>query len=148
MALHIQLLNKRPLSFRDTTFLHSTLAIFLNFFHPDLIFTVTAFCTPPPKLRISSKYENLITFSITSPSRVTSPSLLALPVKPEHFLLTKSTALLRLFHIPEHFCTCLFQGHNDTLPSSGTEPRVRQPCSCKLACLSTELHRRQLGYKI
>ena len=53
--------------------------------------------------------KELLMFSITSPPNVTSPSTLALPVEPEHFLHTKSTALLRHFHIPKHFqCSQLF----------------------------------------
>ena len=45
---------------------------------------VTVFCTLP-ELKTFLMYENLVTFSITLSSSVTTPLFLALPVEPEHF---------------------------------------------------------------
>ena len=86
--------------YSSKTFLNSTHAISSNFFHLDLV-SVTAFCIPP-ELR-TSKFKNFVTFFITSSSSTASPSSSVLPVKPEHFMLTKSVALLRHFRIPEQF---------------------------------------------
>ena len=80
-------------SFNDTTFLQTTLAIFLNFFDLNLVLTVTAFCTSP-ELRTSPRYENLFSFSIILPFSVMSQSSSAFPAEPEYFLHIKSTYYL------------------------------------------------------
>ena len=69
---------------------------------------MTGSCSLPPKLKTSLRYKNLVIFSNTSPSSVTT-LLPTLPVEPEHFC-TKFVVLLRLFRIPEHFL-CYQQLH-------------------------------------
>ena len=60
--------------FCSTTVLHCSLATSFNFFHPDLIFAVTASCTPFPELKTYQKYENFATIFITLPVGVTTLS--------------------------------------------------------------------------
>ena len=71
----------------------------LNIFHPDLTFAMTIFRTFLSDLRTFYRCEDLVTFSITSPSSVESLSSSALLVDPEQILHTKSIALLRHFRI-------------------------------------------------
>ena len=61
-ALFTQPLYVLPLSFSDTTFLHSTLAISLNFFHPHLIFALLLQRLKYLKIR---KSPCSVTFSLT-----------------------------------------------------------------------------------
>ena len=96
------------LSVSATQLIHSTLScLSLNFFPPNLILAVTASCSTPPQLNASPKYENFVIFYIILllhlhyPSTVTSPSFSALSVEPQHFLHTKSAAVLRPFRILE-----------------------------------------------
>ena len=73
-------------SFSDTTLLHSTLAMFLTFFHPRLILAETASCIPHPDLKISPRYKNFAIFFIASPFCVTysSTSVGPLSIKSEN----------------------------------------------------------------
>ena len=67
---------------------------------------MTASCACLPELRTYSRYVNFATFSLISLSIITSLSTSVLPVKPQHFLPTKSINLVKYYLIPKHLlCT-------------------------------------------
>ena len=83
-----------PLSFADTIFLYSTLAISFKLFLSTSYFAVTASSTPFSGLRTHPRYKNYATILITLPFIATSLSTFITSRKTRTFLAHKTYFLV------------------------------------------------------